>query len=445
MLDLIRDLHMENRTIAGPGFQRALNRIAAEIDLTIHEVPSGEDAWTWRIPNTWDVREAWFEADGVRFADFAVHPLHVWSYSLPFRGRVTREELLRHLTTDPSRPTAIPFDFRYYERDWGFSLEHERLAELTAAEYEVVIDTVEAAGALQVGECIVPGRSPDSVLVVAHLCHPGQANDDLAGVAVAVELAKRLEGTKPRLTHRFLFVPEQIGTVAYLSRNEDLIESFRYGIFLEMLGIDQRLALQHSKRGQSAVDLAAQLALIESKLPYFEGRFLEVIVNDEQVLDGPGVDIPTISLSRAMPPVQIQGLSAPQFHTGLPYPQYHSSEDSPEILSEERLEEAAAVAQRTLEILDADLTPYRLYRGPVHLSRYGLWVDWRVDPELNEKMHHIMWCLEGDKTLSAIALETGLPFETVRSYIERFAATGLVAFADPAVVGASQTPGEPIR
>ena len=52
-------------------------------------------------------------------AGYADHPLHVVSYSLPFEGMVTREELLQHLHVHPRLPEAIPFVFKYYDRDWG--------------------------------------------------------------------------------------------------------------------------------------------------------------------------------------------------------------------------------------------------------------------------------------------------------------------------------------
>ena len=72
---------------------------------------------------------------------------------------MTREELFRHLTTDPDRPSAIPFDFKYYERDWGFCIAHEQLAELTAERYQVHIDVADYPGTLKVGEHVIPGRS----------------------------------------------------------------------------------------------------------------------------------------------------------------------------------------------------------------------------------------------------------------------------------------------
>jgi aminopeptidase-like protein len=425
MRDLLRDLVLENRSILGPGYDRALARVGEEVSLDVHEVPSGTKVWTWTVPDAWDVSEAWFAADGERFADFERHPLHVWSYSLPFKGKVSKEELLRHLTTRPDRPSAIPFDFRYYERDWGFSLEHNRLESLTADEYEVVIDARHFPGALKIGEHVIAGSSTDSVLIVTHLDHPGQANDDLAGVAVSTEVARRLAGRPLNRTHRFLYLPEHVGSTAYLATREEEIPTFRFGVFLEMLGIDQQLALQHSRNGDTQVDYAFQLALTESGHPFVEGRFLEVIANDEQVMDGPGVGIPTISLSRARP-AQTEGVDYPEFHTALPYPQYHTSDDSLEIIVPERLDEAATVVVRALEILDQDAYPRRLYRGTVQLSSYGLWVDWRVDPRLNERIDRLMWSFEGDRPLSAIALELDLEFDVVREYVKRFVAAGLV-------------------
>jgi aminopeptidase-like protein len=431
VLDLLRDLVLTNRSILGPGYDAALERVGRDLPLTVHEARSGSKVWTWTVPDAWDVTEAWFEADGVRYADFARHPLHVWSYSLPFHGRVSREELLRHVTTDPERPNAIPFDFRYYERDWGFSLEHTRLAELTADSYNVHIDARHFPGTLKVGEFVIEGSSDESVIVMAHLDHPGQANDDLAGVAVAAEVAKRLRGWQPRRTHRFLFLPEHIGSTAYLALHEDILPSFRYGVFLEMLGVDQPLALQHSRQAKTPVDAAFKLALEATGAAHVTGPFLQVIANDEQVLNGPGVDVPTVSLSRARPQ-QSGDVDYPQFHVGKPYPEYHTSDDSLDIVVPDRLEEAVRVTIDAMKIPDEDVVPRRRYRGTVQLSSYGLWVDWRTNPKLNEQIDRLMWSFEGDRSLTEIALELGLPFAEVRDYVRRFEAAGLVSLEPPA-------------
>ena len=116
---------------AGPGFRR-------------YTFPSGSEAFTWVVPPRWIVREARIiaaGANGTPLVDAADHPLHLVTHSAPFRGRVSRDELLRHLHTDPARPERIPYVYRFYSRKWGFCLPHRWLDRFTAAEYDVVVDT----------------------------------------------------------------------------------------------------------------------------------------------------------------------------------------------------------------------------------------------------------------------------------------------------------------
>ena len=126
------------------------------------------------------------------------------------------------------------------------------------------------------------------------------------------------------------------------------------------------------------------------------------------VSNGPGYDIPTPSLTR------------------WPYPEYHTSDDNPDIIDEQNLGEALAVFMDLWHTLEANYYPRRSFKGPVMLSRHGLWVDWRIDRELNLATEKIMMMLEGDKSVIDIAFELGLPLETVRRYLDRFAEAGLI-------------------
>ena len=56
--------------------------------MTIHEYPSGEPCWTWRVPEKWTCHEAYLETlDGNRLLDYADHPLHVAILLAAFRRR----------------------------------------------------------------------------------------------------------------------------------------------------------------------------------------------------------------------------------------------------------------------------------------------------------------------------------------------------------------------
>ena len=120
MLGLVDELWHLKRDIVSDDYDHALSRLSLEAPMTIHEYPTGEPCWTWRVPEKWTCQSAYLETlDGRRVLDYADHPLHVVSYSLPYEGVVSREELLNHLHVHPRLPDAIPFVFDYYERDWG--------------------------------------------------------------------------------------------------------------------------------------------------------------------------------------------------------------------------------------------------------------------------------------------------------------------------------------
>jgi len=139
-----------------------------------------------------------------------------------------------------------------------------------------------------------------------------------------------------------------------------------------------------------------------------EGEFAQVIANDERVINGPGLNVPCISLSR------------------WPYDEYHTSDDNPAIIHEEMLQGAADAIEEMVRIAATNYVPRRKFRGPVFLSGYGLWVDWRVNWGLNRAIEKIMMRMEGNQSLFDTAEEVGLDYWEIRAYVEKFRGLGLV-------------------
>ena len=413
LLSALWPLH---RTLNSDDLERALEMCGEYLGderYEIHRYRPGTEVLTWIIPERYSVREAWLEIDGERVADFAENPLHLVSYSLPRRIDGRLGDIRGHLWSRPDRPDAIPWEFKYYERDWGFCLRHRDLARFSDdAPVRGVIDAAFGEGDFCLGDFHLPGESGEDVLFLTNVCHPGQVNDSLTGLVVGLEMARRLSAL-PSRRHgfRLLVVPETIGTIAWMAHNEDAVSRIRHAWFCEMVGHDNSFILQHSRQGDALIDRAF-LAVLCSHRRHGEertGRFREVVASDEMVTNGPGFDIPTPSLTR------------------WPYPEYHTSDDNPDIVREENLVEALEVLLDVWSALETDYHPRRTFKGPVMLSRYGLWVDWREDRDLNLKTEHLMMMLEGDRSVIDIAHELSLPLETVRRYLDRFAEAGLIS------------------
>ena len=423
MIELIQELWYLKRDLVSDDFDRALYRLAQEIDgrMQIHEYPTGEPCWTWRVPEKWTCQAAYLETlDGRRLIDVADHPLHVVSYSLPFEGDVSRQELLEHLHVHARLPRAIPFVFKYYQRDWGLCATQELRQALSEQHYRVVIHTRFEPGTLKVGEVIIPGESAETFMLVAHLCHPAMVNDDLSGVVVGLEVARALlAGPKPYYTYRLLLLPETIGSVAYLSHNEALIPGMVGGVFLEMLGNDSPHALQGSFQPASQVDRCFTSALRGLDAKGYAAPYRTVINNDERQFNAPGVRVPMLSISR------VERRDSPTW----PYPEYHSSFDTPAIISSDRLEVSKQLVLGLLQAWESNQYVVNHFKGEIFCSGYGIWVDYRLNPEGHRRQFEIMERCDGEHTIADIASELEISFQAVQEITNTLYEKGLVWYS----------------
>ncbi len=422
---VLEEIHPLHRTLVSDGLDRSLEIVAGylptEMVYQVENYLPGQKAWTWTIPERYVVHRAFLETEeGEKVVDFSDNPLHLLSYSLPIDRVMTWDELEPHLYYSDKRPKAIPWQFKYYERNWGFCLSKDQFDGLPRSKkYHAVIDVdfvIDPEEGFRIGTGVVhpQGGKADhagELIICTHICHPNQANDDAAGVVTAIELAHRLARNPlpaGSMSVHFLFCPETIGTIAFLSRNEGLIPGLKGGIFIEMTGNDNSIILQHSRQGDALMDRVAQYVLNREGKEFREGEFAQVVANDERVINGPGVNVPCISISR------------------WPYDEYHTSDDNPGIIREENLQEAADVIEKMVRIYASNYVPKRKFRGPVFLSGYGLWVDWRINRPLNRATEKIMMMFEGKSSVFEIADEVHMDYEEVRDYIEKFRANDLI-------------------
>ena len=152
-----------------------------------------------------------------KIVDFAQSNLHVMSYSVPVRKRVSLAELKKHVHTLPEQPDLIPYRTSYYADDWAFCMTHRQFESPAGRRYEVVIDSSLENGSLTYGEYLHKGETDEEFLLSAHVCHPSLANDNCSGIALLTHLARRMAGLQTRYSYRFLFAPGTIGAIAWLA------------------------------------------------------------------------------------------------------------------------------------------------------------------------------------------------------------------------------------
>jgi aminopeptidase-like protein len=421
MPELISALWRLPRDIVSDGYDVALQALSTQAPMTIHEYPSGTECWTWLVPEKWTCHQAFLEAlDGRRLFSYDDNPLHVVSYSLPIDRVVSREELFRHLHVHPELPEAIPFIFKYYERDWGLCCSQKLKASLAEDHYRVVIQSTFSYGALKVGEIVAHGSSAETFVLCAHLCHPAMVNDDLSGVVVGLKVMQELlKRSDLRYTYRFLILPETIGSVAYLSHNEQLIPQMMGGLFLEMLGLNEPHALQLSFPGDTEIDRCLTRVLEDHDPHAWTGAFRTVVGNDERQFNAPGVRVPMLSLSRVQK-------SKPGKHPY--YPQYHSSHDTPELASADRLADSRDLVLKMIDAIEGNAIPVNRFKGEIFCSRYGINVDAYTDREGNRALFDILFLIDGTRSETEIARICKLPVDSVRRLIEELRRLDLIEF-----------------
>jgi aminopeptidase-like protein len=407
-----------NRSLTGEGVRATLAALGRRLPVRVVETPTGTQVFDWSVPPEWNVREAWIETpDGARIADFAESNLHLLGYSVPVDATLPLGELRDHLFTHPD-PELVPYRTAYWARKWGFCISRRQLDDLREGAYRVHIDATLEPGSLSYGELAIPGRTEEEFLLTTYVCHPSLANDNLSGIVVLAALAEALSTQSLRYSYRFLWSPGTLGPLCWLHNNLDRLDRVEHGLVVSCLGDPGSFTYKRSRRG-AGIDAAAEYALGASGLANAI-RSWAPLGGDERQFCSPGFDLPVGAFSRS--PADA-------------FPEYHSSADNLDFVRPEALLESLQMLLRIVEVVErndtyVNRTPY----GEPQLGRRGLY---RPVGGGSSSEGALLWVLnlsDGSRDLLAIAQQSGLPLEELRSaadaleeneLVERVTRTGL--------------------
>ena len=360
------------RSITGNGVRETLRVLQSICSaMTLHEVPSGTQAFDWTVPKEWNIRDAWIKnSKGEKILDFAKSNLHVMGYSLPVNKDVSLEELLPLIHTQPDQPDAIPYVTSYYKERYGFCMSQEQKDALQEDTYHIYIDSELKDGSLTYGEILIPSTegNKDEIFLSTYVCHPSMANNELSGPAVTVYLAKwLLEKTHRRYNYRIIFIPETIGAITYLSQHlPEMKKNIRAGFNISCVGDDRTYSYVASRYGNTLADKVAKNVLSFRYPEYKQYSFLQR-GSDERQYNAPGVDLPVCAVCRSK---------------YVEYPEYHTSKDNMGLISPTGLQGAYEVYRDMIEALEYNHRYQIQCLGEPQLGKRGLY------PTISQKGQH---------------------------------------------------------
>lgn len=414
-----------NRCLLGEGYDSALEYLKHLIKLDVIEIPSGTQLGSWTVPDEWVIRDGWVKnEDGEKIIDYKKDPLSVVVGSLRIHATVKLDELREHVHFSEDRHDAIPYVFKFYDKDWGFCMPKSKVREknndpiagiktedgrefvpkfkdkLPEGEYEVFVDSEYRPGKMKIGVHTIPGESDREILLFAHLDHPFQANDNLSAVACLVDLATKI---KSKRTIKIVFCPETIGSIGYAFTQD--LSKVDFMIAVDICGNDGMILLQKSFDKDHKINKIAHLAIHNLQQSYQKGEFRSTIGSDEYVFNDPIFKIPGIMLSR------------------FPYPEYHTSDDTPDKINYEKITDIQKVIANIIEYWDNDYIPVKIFKGQLMRSKYGINF---LNAQGNLSIDYLIYNIDGKKSLSELAADYGLDFKFTYALFEKMIADGLI-------------------
>ena len=347
------------RSLTGEGVRKTLNIIQKEFPiLKLKKIKSKTKVFDWNIPEEWNVTDAYIiDKYNNKIIDFKKNNLHLVGYSIPIKKNIIKKELFKNLYFLKNQYKAIPYITSYYKRRWGFCISYNEYKILDKRyssndKFKVVINsTLNKKGNLNYGEIILKGKSKKEILISTYICHPSMANNELSGPIVSMGLINYFKSKKLNKTLRFVFIPETIGSISYLSKNiKYLKENVIGGYNLSCIGDDKQHSCMFSKYQNSPSDEAIIEAYKRLKIKNYKVYSFLKRGSDERQYNSPDIDLKISSIFRTK-----YGK----------YPEYHTSLDNFNLVTLKGVTGGFKVAKEAIEILLENIYPkYKIICEP---------------------------------------------------------------------------------
>jgi aminopeptidase-like protein len=283
-------------------------------------------------------------------------------------------------------------------------MSHKQREKLSESFYQIHIDTELKPGLLNIGELVIPGETSDEFLISTNICHPSMANNEISGIAVATWLARWLANKKRKLTYRILYVPETIGSIAYIHDNlNHLKQNTIAGINLVCCGDDRTYSYLPSRNGGTIIDRILKNTFKKNKIKFKEYTWLDR-GSDERQYCAPGVDLPVATFTRSK---------------YAEYPEYHTSLDTlGNVVNKNGLKTSLAFLKKVIDATERTYFPKINHLCEPFLLKYNLsdslgGISLVSSTLRNKSLRDILTYADGNHSIEEIAIKIDERIETV--------------------------------
>ncbi len=379
MIDMAKELYPLNRSITGEGVRQTLKLIKKKVPLKKKIFKSGKRVFDWVIPNEWNINDAYILdlKNNKKYADFRKNNLHIVGYSQPVNKVISHEELKKHIHTDKKYKNAIPYVTSYYKKTWGFCLSQNQLKKLKNKKYKVIIDSSFKKGVMNYGEIVLKGKSKKEILFSSYICHPSMANNELSGPVINAALIHYVNSLKnKKYNYKFIFVPETIGSIAYINKNlKKLKKDMLAGFVINCAGDNRDYSFVRTPQKNTFADEimnSSFIGLKKKSIYEFTDRS-----SDERQYCSPGVELPVCSFSRSKAGSKT-------------YPEYHTSLDNFSVVTKKGLEGSFEIFKNIIDAFEVALFPKAKTKCEPFLTKRNLYPTLSIKKNIDYELKNLL-------------------------------------------------------
>ena len=470
MQEIINNLFKLDRYLLGKGYNEALAYIFKKIPLEIGMVKSGTKLGDWVVPPEWIIRDGWVKFKGEKILDYKVNPMCVANYSAPVNKTVSLEELKKHLMVSDECPDAYSYSYKFYEREWGFTMPRNQLQEHVI--YEIGCSKCALKKSSFTNQsCLQPtdfNHIWKDILVCENgICVPELKNIDptvgkviIEGMDTSPKFVDILKegdyevfidsefktgvlkygvhtikgkGKKPReillfahLDHPYQANDNLSGVACLIDMADRLHDAFfKHTIKIIFCAETIGSTAYALKEDISKVDFVIALDCVgnNNNLLWQKSydKYARINYITHLAVTGEGKDhrkgeFRLIAGSDEYyfndPLVGIPGIMLSR----LPYNEYHTSEDTPDKINYDKIKEVQDVIMKIIEIYEKDFIPKRKTKGVLMRSKHDIQTDNKL---LNRDLDYLWYEIDDKKYLSEIIIGLGMGFDYTYSIMEK--------------------------